>query len=480
MRMLTAALALSLLAAGAALAGQAPSADGSIQTPVVYSIETPFQGRRVVIRHDPGGLSAAHRPYEGQASPLEPGSEAEAGPDAANWRFVSPRTGGAMAQYDLEMLEIQARDPLEPGTRYVDFPRVEPFDPAEHDPDDAWSAAAIEAELERGAADRTVAGLQAHHYVLTVTYDFTTYDETGEAAQTEPREHVQDLWLAPELPYSPLQLYPGLSYGYALSGSGKPMIDKAVLAAIKPRLAELGGVVRTQQPEPRDWGGVEGPVVLEISEPQPAAPLDLAQIEDAPVVRERLLNAVVGPLFMAEMLQDGAAISADGEAALSVADPLDLTLGEGRSAWRVTGADDFALAITARAPDGPERGLLVLMRPINGVPEAGEHGVAPRGPGSQSLEAMSAEALAERASKFQAFGTLETASARYVLTGFEAGSVTITSGDARVAGSVQARLQAVRVDTGRLAEPIALEARFDAVEGLEDFSFRSPESRYAD
>jgi hypothetical protein len=165
----------------------------------------------------------------------------------------------------------------------------------------AWSAAAIEAELERGKADRTVAGLEAYHYVLTVTYDFTTYNETGEAAQTQPREHVQDLWLAPRLPYSPLQLYPGLSYGYALSGSGKPMIDKAVLAAIEPRLAELGAVVRTAQPEPRDWGGVESPIVLEISEPQPAAPLDLPQVEDAPVVRDCCHDGgglIVPPNFM--------------------------------------------------------------------------------------------------------------------------------------------------------------------------------------
>ena len=474
-------LALATALAAVPVTGVGWARADSIDTPVVYDVATPFAGTRVVILQDPNGLSAAHRPYAGEASPLEPGAEVDGGPDALNWHFEGPRTGGRLAMYDLKMIEVLETDPLERGARYVDARRgAERFDPADHDAADAWSASDIEASLARGETDQTVAGLETQHYVLTVTYRFATYGADGAPATAQERTHEQDLWLSSALPFTPLQLVPGLPYGYALSGSGKTLIDKAVLAAIKPRLAELGGVVRTRQPAPRDRDGIDEPVVLEITEPEPAEPLALPALVSAPVVPERLLDAVVGPLFISEMLQGGAAVSPDGTGALTADGDVAVAFDNARSAWRVTPGDDFALAVAAGG-EAAARGLLVLLRPVRGIPGRGQYETVGRVGSISDLQAMDAAALDARTAKFQGFGLIERDGARYVLTGFSTGGVTIEAGDGpRVRGTLTGALNAVRIDTGEAVDPIKIDAEFDAVEGLANFSFRSPESRFVD
>lgn len=480
MRALLSSFALAMSFAVGAAPGAFPAYGEPIDTPVVYEVETPFAGRRVVILQDSNGLSAAHRPYEGEESPLEPGSEVEDGPDALNWHFAGPRTGGRLAMYDLKMIEVLEADPLEPGVRYVEERRrTRRFDSAEHEATDAWSAADIQALLARGEHDRTVAGLAAQHYTLTVTYSLTTYDADGARAAAENRTHQQDLWIAPDLPFTPLQLVPALPYGFALSGSGKAWIDRAVLAEITPRLAALGGVVRTEQPAPRDRNGIEDPLVLEISQPEPTEPLDLPAVASAPVVPERLLDAVVGPLFISKMLQGGASVSPDGTAALTASGEVALAFDTGRSAWRVTPGDDFALAVAAGRGDGAH-GLIVLLRPVRGVPAPGAYDTVGRAGSMSKLKSMDAAALEERTAKFQGFGLIERDGVTYVLTGFASGTVTIAGSGSRVQGTVDGSLNAVRIDSGTAIDPVSIGAEFHAVEGLANFSFRSPESRFVD
>jgi hypothetical protein len=183
---------------------------------------------------------------------------------------------------------------------------------------------------------------------------------------------------------------------------------------------------------------------------------------------------------MAEMLQDGDSVSAEGSGALSAAAPAEVEFDTARAAWRTTSADDFALAIAAGGTESP-RGLLVITRPVNGLPGAGSYDTAGAAASVSTLEAMSQEALAERAEHFQGFGLIEREGVLYVLTGFDSGAVSIdATQDGRVAGSVEGLLSAVRVDTGAVVKPIEVKAQFDAVEGLENFYFRSPESRYMD
>ncbi|PWE17914.1 hypothetical protein DDZ18_04885 [Marinicauda salina] len=446
---------------------------------VAYRFDTPFRNLAVTVRHNAEGLSAAHQHDASEESPLAPDSDARLSISVQRYRFAGPRTQGRLSKHNLDMLEVMTPDPLERGARYVDdYPAAERYDPADHGGQESWAASDISAEITRGDRDMTVAGLEADHYVVEAQYTLTTFDADGAETGSRTVEHAQDVWFSDELPYSPLQLYPGLPFGYALSGSGKSLIDRAVIAELEPRMGELGAVVRTEQPAPDGFGDPPDPVVIELSDLQETEPFALESLDDAPVVPEPLFNAVAGPLFIAEMLSDDDAISDEGGASLGFGAPADIEFDAGRAGYKTTGAGDFAAAIAGGGP-GEDHGLVVVMRPVNGAPEPGDYDVAPAVRDSAELEAMDAQALAERAERFQAFGVVERDGVTYVVMGFVDGGVTIESGaDDRVSGRIDADVRALRTDTGEVVDALPIEASFEAVEGLEALHFRSPESRF--
>lgn len=473
---------ITACALGAAT-GAAPAqedAGGPPDLPVVYTMTTPFEyyGEDVVtVRQNAEHLSVAHRHGGDSPSPLQPGSDADLNLTVDDFLFAGPRTDGRAARYDAILLAIQDLDAFEEGTRYVADER---YDPDEHAGEESWSASGLEAGLHRGEDDRDVAGYGADHYTLDVGYTLTRYDGQGEIASEDAVSHSQDMWFLPELPYSPVQLLAGRVGGRALSGSGRAMLDQAVQARIEPLMREIGAVARIEMAYDENMYGPEaGPVVIEMRD-LAAADAEYApeSITSLPVVAEAEAEAVIGTLFIAEMLQGGEGVPEEGDASLAFDGPAELSF-DGRAGWKETGTGDFALALSSGAAEG-ERGLVVIMRPANGVPEPGAYGVAGR-MGRDELEALDPDALNARAGRFQAFGLLEHEGVLYALTGFSGGEVEIESaGEDRVTGSLQGVLDAVDTRTGETGISIEVEAEFDAVPGLDRFYFRSPISRMMD
>jgi len=181
------------------------------------------------------------------------------------------------------------------------------------------------------------------------------------------------------------------------------------------------------------------------------------------------VDAFAGPLFMTSLLRDGM-LGGIGTAKLTIGDR-ELT---GRSAWKVNEAGDLVIALAATG----ENTTVLLVRPVAGLPSPGQHRVTAR-PDTGALRAMDDAALLAHAARFQLYGVATGRRLPTVLTGFEAGDVVLERVDDNVlAGSVSGLVKTLPTQRAGQGEVLAVELAFEAAEGLEDFRFRSPESRF--
>jgi hypothetical protein len=388
-----------------------------------------------------------------------------AAPAPDGGRYVAgPRTSGRLGVVqDLGMDLIEVRDPatLEPGRRYA--ADGAPWTEAEYGGEASWSVVDLAIALDRGDDDRTVAGLDAAHHVLTVGYTFRSHDAQGDVTETRTVDHRRDLWFAEDLAFSPVQMLHGGFRDVAATPSFRPRIDQHVLAQVTDRFRALGALVRVETT-------LEGaPVAVAVDGFEPAAADAFATLETAPVVSEAQFAAVAGPFFIGRM------ISADG--ALVAPGPAELTLGDttiaGEASWMTTDAGDLAVVID----DPASETMLFLVRPVNGVPAPGAYGVT-ASKNRAVLQAMTEAEMADHTAAFQVYGLVAGAGLPAAVTGFVDGTVTIDAvEDDRLVGSVEGTVTVLPTEEIGPAQDRSLGLRFEAGRGLEGVRFASPASR---
>jgi len=147
----------------------------------------------------------------------------------------------------------------------------------------------------------------------------------------------------------------------------------------------------------------------------------------------------------------------------------------GRSAWKLNDAGDLVIALAAEDSNT----TLLLVRPAAGMPEEEHYGVSPR-PDMSTLRTMDDEAMSQHIQRFQLYGVMTSDDELpRVLTSMSNGQVALTevSGEV-IAGEVSAEASVLVTDTSDSPlTQVPVRLRFEALEGLDGFRFRSPEAR---
>ena len=459
----------------ATLTGTATAQDSETgpTLPVVYEYNLPYQKAEgdpkvVTVRHNAEGLSIAHVHPAGEDTPLMSDDPEDfrlsssamflAGP-ATDGRIVSPEpiAGGVLVK--------EAPLTIEEGQRYADG---EAYDPDLDGQMSSWSVEGLETAFTPGDNDRTIAGLEADHHQLRVSYTLTRYGRDGEVRNKETVSNSRDFWFADALPYSPLQIIPNIYDSAYFTTSGIEALDEAIHEQVADEMRELGAVMAQEGEGP---GGLPGSsAVSELEAAEPFLPETLASI---PVLPGEQANMMLGALFVSEMLKDADRIPEGGSLTLSIGQ--DLSSETGRAAWREMSNGDFGLAL--HPEEGTAKGsVLLLMRPVNGTPEPGSYEVT-RAMSREALAEMDEAGLEAHAKKFQPMGMVRRDGQDFVVTDFESGRVTIDeNSDGKISGSLDAKLTLVAIDGSGDVVSFDVTGEFAAVEGLQA-RFQSPVAR---
>lgn len=448
----------------ATVAGATAAAPDSL--PVRYSLSSPLYGSGdlVVRLHQTQSLTYA-RVMAADGGDLHERVQAGELNLAANNSYIAgDRTGGRLGKFQnmgRPVYQISDGAGLETGKRYPD-------------PDSdgvEWRVSDLDVSLQRGNGDRTVAGLEAQHYVLRVSYRHERFEPGSDDPRTERIESRRDFWFARSLPFSPAQLLPLQLANSRFVTYGPDRIQDGIYARVADRMRAAGMLVRTAL----DHRGKAVTVTVEDLAGAPA--LDLAALNDAPLVPESVADAAIGPLFMSRMMADRMPEGGQGSLTFSRTDggdPLDVT---GRSAYTVADSGDTAIVQTFRTEDGA-RGMFMLMRPHLGKPSAGTYGTAER-LHRAALEAMPTDRLRARANDFQALGVLEDERGLTVFTSAVDGEVVLMPGEGEgLTGRLSLTMESLSAFDGTIGQQQVV-GSFESVPGLE-MRMRSPTSRLLD
>ncbi len=356
-------------------------------------------------------------------------------------------------------IEVQDGPALQDGLRYVDR-RLTPASAAPGE--ESWSIDDVGITVAEGPDDRQIAGLQADHLTATLAYTRTEYDAEGTQTASTRTTHAFDLWMAEALPFSPLPLKYEPFAGNRVPPYNGGAVGARLMAALAPRLEPHGGILRAEITTEGDTAAMEARRVQDTPEPP------MEKFAALPVVAAEQVGKFAGPLFIASLLRGGML----GEAP-SARFTLDGRDYEAVSAWKTNDAGDLVIVLSSVE----ENTSLFLSRPVNGLPDPGTYGGTAAAPFS-TLRQMGEDALAAHTGKFQLNGVVTHGRLPTVLTGFRDGTVTISavSGDT-ISGSVTGTVSALPTETVSQPRAIPVEMTFETPGGLEDFRFRSVESR---
>jgi hypothetical protein len=417
------------------------------------------------LRYGADGLSIAETHTTGEQPMLHPESDAAAG-HPGEW-IAGPRTRGQPGRIQrwegevgTDFIEVQIDSPLVEGERYAATRRLAPA--SEKPGKKSWSVDDVAVSVAPGERDREIAGYPGDHWRVSLSWTRTTYDRAGEVTGSEDKQVRYELWTTDALPFSPLPYeYEPFKGNHVKPWLSGPVADH-LMHKLTAELAGRGALLRAEVVGESD-------ATLTLASALPAPALDADRFAGLPVVASAQVDAFAGPLFMTSLLRDGM-LAGRGTATLTLGDR-ELS---GATAWKVNSAGDLVIALAARE----ENTTVLLVRPVLGMPEAGRHGTATR-PAMNALRAMDEAALEDHVRRFQLYGVAAGDTLPTVLTGFDGGEVVLTqTDDGMVAGRISGH-----IDTLPTAQPgnhrrIPVRLQFEAPEGLEDFRFRSPESRF--
>ncbi|NBC02356.1 MAG: hypothetical protein GVY20_01485 [Bacteroidetes bacterium] len=358
---------------------------------------------------------------------------------------------------------IEIREDMFPeeGVKYVDGELTKA---SEESGSSSWSINNLTVSVEKTGEKETVKGFNSNHFIANVQYTKTSYDNEGTETSSTDVSYEFKLWLSEELPFSPLPFeYEPFKENRIPPYNFAP-IDDLVVNRLLKQIEGEGGLVRSQL----IFEGEEYTVEIENVRETPSPPMQ--KFETLPVVSASQADHFAGPLFIISLLRDS-----------------DLTeIGSGNitfdgreipasSAWKVNKAGDLVIVVTAKE----ENTTFFIVRPLNGRPNKATYDVKYR-PEGETLRAMSDEELLEHSNHFQIYGLVSGEQFPTVISGFESGNVMITSSEgASISGETSGSVSALNTNQPTDPETVPLEISFTSEKDLENFQFRSPESRYA-
>ncbi|WP_101069216.1 hypothetical protein [Roseovarius salinarum] len=448
--------------------GMAHAQDAAATFLVEYQFLCPGcdEARSTSLRYASDGtsiLETHERARTPQIAPANDGSQYLPGE-----RIAGPMTGFAPAiikhwedEVGTNFIEVPDGPALEDGARYVDLRLT----PASAQPDqESWSIDNIRVTVTDGTADREIAGLQADHLTATLGYTRSEYDAAGAETANTRITRTFELWMSEPLPFSPLPLAYEPFVGNRVPPHNGGPVGTRLMAALAPEIKARGGLLRAEITTDNET------VALEALSVQRAPQPPMEKFSSLPVISSDRVGQFAGPLFIASLLRDD--MLSDTLTARFSLDGREL---EAVSAWKTNDAGDLVIVLSAVE----ENTSLFLARPINGPPTPGDHGTAGHLP-TDRLRAMDADALAARAARFQLNGVATNTRLPTILTGFEDGTVTISAVDGdTITGSVSGTVAELATDEVSQPRAIPVELTFEATRGLDDFRFRSVESRVA-
>ena len=449
------------IAALPALALAAPPTE----LPIAYSLKFPFSGydgsRRVRDVHQTTGLSVA-----ATRKPDEPGLHEQAAQGEIEWHdirayYTGPRTQGRIAVYENDHAEMLDN----PEYRFLVEQPLEAFEPGKpyRYRSRQWQAGELEIDFRRGDKDASIAGLDAKHYVATLSFDhdFDVGDETpGQRFQFR-----RDFWFAPALPYSRLQTR-HLGQHQFLDASDERLkaaagrLNDAVLARLEPRMREAGMLVKS-----RIERGDET-IVTAIQNLRSAPTLDTQPVAETPVLRSwDQYMSLLEPLFGQRQLSANPPSGGESKLMLPATPGHEAEQASGKAGFQVAEAGDLALALTFESASGDD-GYLLLVRPYHGRPDTGTYDVVGKRYGDE-LKQLSENELKAHAENFQVVGLIRGEQRLTAIVGeTAAGQVEITaSDDERLTGRMDLDMEALAVDADGQSVGIQIGAEFEAVSG---------------
>lgn len=447
-----------------------------IRAPAIQAsaiVEYPFmcpscsEEKSISVRYAADGTSVLEMHDRGKLPLIDPSNESSKYLPGA-W-IAGPMTdfhAGRIQRWDDEIgtnfIEVRKSPALRLGARYVDNRLTEAGKPAEKE---SWSIENFSVSVTQGDDDRAIQGHEADHLVARLTYTRNEHDQSGAETKSEKKTLEYDLWMSDALPFSPLPFEYEPFKGNHVPPYTPGPIEDLLVAELTPKLEDHGALVRAAISD-----GSER-IVFEMTDSRDAPSMPLDKFKSLPVVSGEQVDAFAGPLFIASLLR-GDMVSEGKNASINI---------EGRelaavSEWKVNKAGDLAIVLAAKE----ENTSVFLVRPIRGRPDAGTYAMTRR-PDSRRLRTMSQAAIKDHASKFQIYGIVQGETLPTVLTGSSGGEVVVNeSSESVIAG--EAGVSASALATESLSDPRTVQVKlsFDARSGLEDFRFRSNESRVVD
>lgn len=328
-----------------------------------------------------------------------------------------------------------------------------------------WSVKNLNINMKRGSDDQTVASLDAEHYIVTISYDYFKDDtEDDDKGETKTITATRHFWFHKNLPFSPVQLLPLHTTNYTFANMAPERIHEAIYKELRKDLEGKGMLVQTRL---ESAGKTHTITIQDIKETKQ---LDLTPVLSMPVLDEANVQAVQGPLFMAKMLNDSKPPKGNAQ----------LTLTEGgkeissHAGYKVSGMNDFVIAMPFKTKEGQE-GMLLLMRPYHGMPEAGSYkttGLVSK----EELKKLAKNKLIDRARHFQVIGVLEFKEQLTVFTEGTGGEITLKKiANNTIDGSFSIKANFKNLTGERNSGNRHIKGNFHATQGMAGY-FRSPTS----
>jgi len=356
-------------------------------------------------------------------------------------------------------IEVNSATGLRTGVRYVDedLTRL-----SESPGEPSWSIDDMSVSVSEKGDAVTVSGLESVHVSADISYVKSRFKADDSLKEQESVELVYELWLSEQLPYSPLPFEYEPFKGNHVPPFMSPPVENAIVASLREQVRQYGGLVRAEVTARDETSVVE----VSNARATPEPPMD--KLAALPVVSSKQVSRFARPLFLTSLLREDVL----NEAARGNVSIDGRTL-DCRSAWKVNDAGDLVIALSAET----ENTTLFLARPVNGRPEPGSYGVAPR-MSKEGLRAMTEEELAAHAGKFQMYGVVAGDPLPTVVTGFQQGTVTIEqSKTGAISGSARGTVSVLPTKELSDIRPGDVRISFEAFEGLDRLRFRSGESR---
>jgi hypothetical protein len=332
----------------------------------------------------------------------------------------------------------------------------------------------LETELVRGEDDRKVAGQQTNHYILKINFRERRVDAAGEEIEQKTQAYEHHLWVAEHLSYSAAYALPYRLVGRLFVDDDATMLGEYILDQVSSKLRDKGMVLRM---EFRGEGATKPKYVLEASGLSKAEPRSV-KLPSYPMIDEQTYARLAPVTIVSQMLEPAdAQLASQSKFELEYSGDAQGKI-EGAAVWGANKHGDFALLLSMpvkfgqTSDDGPEKEIfLLLMRPMHGLPAAGEYSIANV---AGDLESLSTEELEKLSQKFTVMGVIRDRSTGalypdvYSLISAENGEVSIVDDEESLSGELRLQVKGIALSDRASEATIEIKASFNAKKALEN------------